>query len=311
MLAIGVDIGGTKIAFGLVNEQGETLATHRIPTQMADGSDSLLDNIAQGIEYVVGMTQQPIAGIGIGSPGHVDPVAGWVRNAVNLRWQDVALRDEIQRRLKGNIPIYIEKDANAAALGEMYFGAALGCKDFMLIAIGTGLGGGAVVNGQLVNGANAYAMEVGHIGLNLTTRLCKCGLRGCPEMSVSGTGLLAGFRERRVDYPDSPLAAMIEATTEDILHGAQNGDLLATRIIDDAVEGLGTVMACCAALFNPGLFVIGGGLGHAAFDLLYEKTLRQIRERTLLASHEQVQIVRSEVTSSAIGAASLVWHAQR
>src|SRR5512143_1231851 len=151
------------MAFTLIDPQGTELATHRLPTQPDDGTEQVIDAIAEGVKHLLASANGNVAGIGIGCPGHVDPGSGIVRNAVNLNWSQVALRDEVGRRLGSKLPIFLHKDANACALGELYFGSARAYKDFLLLTIGTGLGGGAVVDGEVVIGGNAFAMEVGHI----------------------------------------------------------------------------------------------------------------------------------------------------
>ncbi len=308
-LSIGVDIGGTKIAFALVDEQGHVLATHRLPTQPAEGINSILDHITTGIQLLQAKASGAVEGIGIGAPGQVIPSTGTIYNAVNLGWKDVPIRDELAKRLTDSVPIWVHKDANAAAFGEMYFGAARGYKDCVLIAIGTGLGGGCIVGGEIVSGANSSAMEIGHISLDPNGRLCSCGMRGCPEQYVSGIGLLAGFKEHRHEFPDNVLAQKENTSTQAILEAAHAGDPFALAVTDEAARWLGITMAYCATALNPALFVIGGGLGHAAFDLLLDGAERELRSRPLLAAHEKLRIVEAQVESSAVGAACLVWHA--
>lgn len=307
-LAIGVDIGGTKLAFVLIDEQGSVLATHHMLTGVADGSEAVLDRIAQGIRILLERAEQPVAGIGIGSPGHVDPIAGTVRGAVNLGWVDVSLCAAIRQRLPRDLPIWLQKDTNAAVLGEMYYGAARGFKDVVLIAIGTGLGVGAVVAGQVIIGANHFATDIGHLAIDPAGRQCACGLRGCTEMYVSGVGLLAGVREYRVRYPQSPLAHVDDLSTATILQAARDGDALARIVVDEAAEWLGIILTQCGVMLNPALFVVGGGLGLAAADLLLERAEREFRRRVQPPIYEKSQIVLSQITASAIGAACLVWH---
>jgi glucokinase len=308
-LAVGVDIGGTKVAFVLIDEQGSVLAQHQLLTGAEDGPEAVIDRIAQGIQVVMRQRAgQPIAGIGIGSPGYIDSNTGTVHAAVNLGWVDVPLCAALRQRLAFDIPIWLQKDANAALLGEIYFGAARGFKDVILVAVGTGLGVGAVVGGQIIIGANHYATDVGHLALNPAGRLCGCGLRGCTEMYVSGVGLLAAVREHRADYPQSPLAHMDFPSTTAILQAARDGDALAHIVMDEAAEWLGMVFAYCGVMLNPALFVLGGGLGLAAADLLLERAEREFRRRVLPPIMQNVRIVRSQVTVSAIGAACLVWN---
>ncbi len=309
-MAIGVDIGGTKVAFALIDERGRVYHTNRMSTQPATDTAALLDRISEGIVEMLAKAGGDIVGIGIGSPGQVDPVSGTVRNAVNLGWTEVALRDEIHRRLTVDVPIQVDKDANAGAVGELYFGAARGHRDFVLLAIGTGLGGGCISDGKVVHGGSANALEVGHISLDVNGRLCKCGLHGCPEMYVSGLGLLAGLEAHREHYPDSPLARLETPSTQAIVDAARAQDRLALAIMHEAGQWLGTIMANCAALLNPTLFVIGGGLGYAAYDLLIDTAMSEMRTRTLRTTSEGVSFALSEVQDSAVGAASLVWHHQ-
>jgi glucokinase len=309
-LAIGVDIGGTKVAFALVDEQGYVMETRRVATQAGAGTSALLDRISEGIAEILVEGGSQIAGIGIGSPGQVDPVKGTVRNAVNLEWTDVALRDEIRQRLAADVPILVDKDANAAAVGELYFGAGKGYTDFVLLAIGTGLGAGCITDGKVLHGGSANALEVGHISLDINGRACKCGLRGCPEMYVSGLGLLAGLEAHREKYPDSLLAQMHTPSTQDIISAAQAKDALALAVMHEAGQWLGAIMANCAVLLNPLRFVIGGGLGHAAYHLLIDTAASEMRKRTMSTTHEGVTFALSQVQDSAVGAACLVWHDQ-
>ncbi|HMM26761.1 MAG TPA: ROK family protein [Aggregatilineaceae bacterium] len=310
-LAIGVDIGGTKIALALVDRSGAVLAERRLPMR-PDDATTTLDEIAGAIEALRAGAPGLLAGIGIGCPGHVDPVQGIVHYAVNLGWTGVALRDGIRQRLADDLPVWVHKDTNAAALGELYFGAARGARDFIYLAIGTGLGGAAVVNGALATGLNAYAMEVGHLVLHPQGRQCNCGLRGCVEMYVSGKGLRAGTLEWAVTYPDSPLVERGDrVSAHDILAAFAAGDALAVAVMEQAAEVLGTVMSTCASLLNPERFILGGGLGHAAADFWITRAGAVFRAQVLPAARDGVTIVESTVASSAVGASALVWHARQ
>ena len=309
-LAAGVDLGGTKIAFALVDREGAVLDVQRTPTLASEGPAAVLDRIAAGIHALLDEARRPVAGVGIGSPGHLDPVAGVVHNAVNLGWQGVRVYDELRRRLPPGLPLYLQKDTNASAVGEMLFGAARGVRDFVYLAAGTGLGGAAVTGGRLITGAANNAMEVGHLSLDPDGRLCGCGTRGCAETVVSGLGLLAGVRERGAEFPDSPLSGAPDVTTQAILAAATNGDPLALAVLDDAGRALGEVMAACACLFNPALIVVGGGMGRAAARWLLPVAEREMRRRVFPPAVEGLRIAESEITISAMGAACLVWYDQ-
>lgn len=306
-LVIGVDLGGTKIAFGLVDREGHEHASYRLPTLPDEGTDAVIGRIVQGIEYLLSQTDQPVAGIGVGSPGHINPHTGMVYFATNLSWHNVALAEGVRQKLSKDLPIWVHNDANATAIGELLFGAGQGCDDFMLITLGTGVGGAAISGGQLVLGAQFVAMEAGHIPLIPNGRLCKCGAHGCTEMYSSGTGMMAGLQEHLPHYPFSVLADK-DATTEDILKAAREGDTLGVLLIDEAVDGLLPVIVPYIGLMNPGRIIIGGGLGFAAWDLLGDRLKSKLHDRLLNSVFSDVPIFKSEVMSSAVGAASLVWY---
>lgn len=306
-LALGVDIGGTKIAFALVSRRGDVLAEHRLPTLASEGAAAVLDRIAEGIHHLAGQSPQPVAGIGVGCPGLVNPITGVCHHAVNLNWWDVPLRDEIQRRLALDVPVAVHRDTNAGTIGEWIFGAAQGERSFAYAAIGTGMGMGAVTDGRLLLGSGFLAMEFGHTVFNPQGRLCQCGQRGCGEAYISGTGLLAGYREHLPDYPQSRLSAAANVTVNDILAAGFAGDPLAVAIMEEAADYLALMLACCVGTIDPGLFIIGGGLGLALYDWMLPRLTDSIRTRLLPVAHDHVRIARSRVTSSAVGAAALVW----
>lgn len=307
-IAIGVDIGGTKIAFAVVDRAGEVLLQHRLATPVEAGPDGVFAQVAAGIHHLLDQVGQPVAGVGIGSPGHMNPREGLIYKATNLGWDHVNLLDGVRKHLRQEMPLWLEKDANAAALAEWIFGAAQGYADFALITIGTGLGGGAMSGGQLVAGAHDSGMEIGHMPLDANGRMCVCGMKGCPEMYVSGVGLLSGVRAYRDAYPQSPLAQSDPITTEAILAAFTAGDPLAVRVLDECSDWLCSVMIACMGILNPGLFVIGGGLGHALYDYLAHDTREKLKNRTRREIHQTVPIAESQVKHSAIGAACLVWH---
>lgn len=311
-LAIGVDLGGTKIASALVADDGTVLASRQSPSDPAKGQGFVLDRIADEIRALLMQTNDPVAGIGIGTPGNVVPVEGVVRNAVNLGWAEVPIIREVRSRLGSDLPIFLQSDKNASALGEYYFGAAKGCQDFVYLAIGTGLGGGIIANGRLLVGAGWDAGEIGHMTLDPNGRVCACGLRGCAETIVSGPGLVAVTREHlvkknhRTSLADSPALNAAE-----ILAAARGGDPLAMASINEVGAQLGVVMAACVAILNPALFVIGGGFGLAAYDYLAPAAKVEMVKRAISARYFEQQILRSELASSAIGPACLVWENQK
>lgn len=311
-LSIGIDLGATKIAGVLADPSGRALAARHLPTLPQRGHAAVLDDIARmaaELEGEAAALGQTVQGIGVGSPGMCDPVGGTVYNAVNLGWEEVPLVAELRARLSGRRPVFLQKDANAAALGEYYLGAARGCSDFIYLSIGSGLGGGVMAAGQLINGANWNATEVGHISLDPEHgRLCACGLRGCAETVVSGPGLAAVAAELRGQmHFDSPLDDG-HVTPARVLEAARTGDRLALTALAEVGVWLGVVAAAGIAFLNPERLIIGGGLGIAAFDQLLPALRTELERRLLPASYIALQILPSRLESSAVGAASMVWY---
>jgi glucokinase len=309
-LAIGLDVGATKIAAALVTASGQILATRQAPTHPKAGPAHVLDRIAALIDELVVLSVNTRAiepmGVGIGIPGQIDQGQGLVRGAVNLGWDEVYLVRELSQRLGKPPPIWVETDANAATLGEYYFGAGRGCQDLVYLSIGSGLGAGVICHGKLVTGVTGKAAEMGHFSLDVDGLPCVCGLNGCAETLVSGPGLIKlaiGLLEKG-ELP-SRLNRQEELDPSRIVTAAIEGDLLAREALSEMGRHLGTVMAICAAVLNPALIVVGGGLGLAAFDLLVPSSWREIERRILPSTYVGLKILASQQASSAAGAASL------
>ncbi len=307
-IAIGIDVGGTKIAFVAIDRSGEILQSHHLPTLVPDGADAVFAQVAKGTRWIIDAVDTPIAGIGIGTPGHLNPHTGLVYKATNMYWENINILEGIRKHLGDQFPMWLQKDGNAAAFGEKTFGAAKGETDFVLITIGTGLGGGAFVGGEIVEGAQYSGMEIGHMPLNPNGRICICGMNGCPEMYVSGVGLLAGARDYLPQYPHSQLNTLDDISTQSILDAFSQKDALAQHLLDEMTDWLCSVLIACMGILNPAVVLIGGGLGHVLFDFLSLDVKRKLRARTRREIHAEVPILESQVQDSAIGAASLVWH---
>jgi glucokinase len=245
----------------------------------------------------------------MGTPGIVNPSEGVVRNAVNLGWTEVSLVEGIKSRLGLDLPVWVQKDTNASALGEYYFGAARNCSDFVYLSVGSGLGGGIISNGKIITGASWQSSELGHFSLDPKGKLCVCGLRGCAETVVSGPGLLSITREYLAKGQRTTLLKETATlTTTEILAAARKDDPLAIAVFNEVGSQLGIIIGVCVAVLNPAMFIIGGGLGLAAFDLIVPAARRELEQRVIPSSYQKLEIGPSCLTSSAVGPSCLVWY---
>jgi glucokinase len=308
--AIGIDIGATKIASALISEEGSVVASSQVPTHAEAGMQAVFDKVADQIKELVWQSPGTLAGVGIGSPGKVDSDQGKVYNAINLGWAEVNLAEEISARIGGSYPVWIQKDANLSALGEVYFGAGKGLQDFIYLGLGSGLGAGIVSRGRLIVGGDWYAADVGHLSVDPEGPLCVCGSRGCAEIFASGPGLVRVAIQKLATFPGrSLLANKIDLTPADVLAAAREGDALALQAMAEVGRVLGMIMSACTAILNPCRYVIGGGLGLAGFDFILPAAEEELFRRTIPESRSLLDIVPSQVESPAIGAACLVWYA--
>ena len=309
--AIGIDIGATKIASVLLSEKGEVLHSSQMLTLAENGPQAVFDKVADQIRDLIQQSPGAVAGIGIGSPGKVDSDLGKVYNAVNLGWTEVNLVEEVSRRVDETLPVWIQKDANLSALGEYYFGACQGLRDFVYLGIGSGLGAGIISGGHLLTGGDWYAADVGHLSVDPEGMPCVCGGRGCAETAASGPGLVRVTQQLLATSPrDSLLAEGADLTPADVLAAAGEGDNLARKALSEVGRVLGVIMSACTAILNPSRYVIGGGLGVAGYDFIIPAAREELLRRTIPEHRSLLDIVPSRVESPAIGAACLVWYAR-
>jgi glucokinase len=308
--AIGIDIGATKIASVLISEAGAVIASSQVLTQAEEGMQAVFDRVADQIQGLARQSPGVIAGVGIGCPGKVDSDHGKVYNAINLGWAEVNLSGEISTRIDRSFPVWIQKDANLSALGEVYFGAGKGLQDFIYLGVGSGLGAGIISRGRLIVGGDWYAADVGHLSIDPEGPLCVCGSRGCAEIFASGPGLVRVALQKLATFPGkSMLANKIDLTPADVLAAAQEGDALSLQALAQVGRVLGIIMSACTAILNPCRYVIGGGLGLAGFNFILPAAEEELFRRTIPESRSLLDIVPSQVESPAIGAACLVWYA--
>jgi len=307
--AVGVDVGGTKIAAGLVDERGQILARARRESPAAD-SDLIEDTIADLVRELG--QGHDVAGVGVGAAGFVDASRSTVLFAPNLAWRDEPLRAELERRVE--LPVVVENDANAAAWGEFAFGSGEDVQDLVMVTVGTGVGGGIVHDGELVRGAGGVAAEIGHLRVVPGGRQCGCGNKGCWEQYASGTALVRDAREAARVNPALAAAAIDLAggdpdsiTGPQITQLAAQGDEFALGRVDELARWLGEGMAMLAAVLDPAVIVVGGGVAESG-DLLLEPVRRYFSaELTGRAHRPEIQIRQASLGNDAglIGAADL------
>jgi glucokinase len=307
--AIGIDIGATKIASVLLSETGEVIQSSQMLTLVEEGTEAVLNKVAKQILDLARQCPGALMGVGIGSPGKVDATQGVVYNAVNLGWDEVHLTGEIASRIQGSFPIWIQKDANLSALGEQYFGAGQGLRDFVYLGVGSGLGAGLISDGRLITGSDWYAADVGHLSVDPDGPVCVCGGRGCAETVASGPGLVHVTRQMLANSPSNTLLSNgEELTPTDVLSAARQGDGLALEALTEVGRVLGIIMSACTVILNPSRIVVGGGLGLAGYDFIVPAARRELVRRTTPESRGLLEVLPSQVESPAIGAACLVWY---
>ena len=266
----GVDVGGTTVKLGFFDEEGNLLEKWEIPTRTEDqGKNSLPDVAARILDKMKEreVSREEIAGVGIGAPGPID-AKGTVYVAVNLGWGTFSLKNELQSLL--NLPVEAGNDANVAALGEMWKGGGQGYSNVVAVTLGTGVGGGIIVDGKILSGATGAGGEIGHIHvMDDETEACNCGNCGCLEQYTSATGIVR-LAKRRLAEDDKPsvLRESGNISAKTVFDAVKDGDELAIEVAERFGKILGKTLAGIAAVVNPEIFVIGGGVSKAGPVLL-------------------------------------------
>ncbi|ARU59898.1 hypothetical protein CBW65_01605 [Tumebacillus avium] len=267
---IGIDIGGTTIKGAVVTGDGRMRSRIERDTSPELGADRVIDSIAglvRDLAQGAGLSLTEFAGLGFGVPAFLDAETGYVETAVNLGWHNVPLLGELQQRL-GQLPMRIDNDANVAALGEARAGGGLGARDVLCVTLGTGVGGGVIIDGKIVRGASGMGGEIGHVTLEPDGRCCNCGRRGCLETISSATGIVAAVNARLAAGHPSSLRQEAALSTRVIFDHAAKGDEVASAVIAYAIDRLGLALANVGTTLNPQVIVIGGGVSQAGEALL-------------------------------------------
>jgi glucokinase len=311
--ALGVDLGGTKIAYALVNQNGQVVDRIVEPTLAKEGYTAVIGRMAKQIRHYLEQPDYEVVGMGIGAAGMTDSRQGIVLLASNLKWQDVPLRQMLVYSLGSRWQnlIWVEKDTNAAVLGEMYFGAGKGSGHLLYVTVGTGIGGGMVLGGTLYHGVSEGASDIGHLVLQADGPLCGCGKHGCLETLASGPAIAAAAVEALKHGEQSSLRCLSteQVTAQAVVEAARQGDPLALNCLENAGKWLGIALAYYIDINNPEKIIIGGGVAQAG-DLLLNAVRKTIAVRAIPRNVEAVQVVPAGLItdSGVIGAATLVWH---
>jgi len=300
-LIVGVDIGGTNVVVGTIAEDGSAIyGIKKERTLTGDGADAVVTQVAQMVDHslsdtrsALGATTVDVAGVGIGAPGPLSTKTGVVHLTPNLGWRNFPLRDRVSEAV--GLPATLDNDANCAIFGEWWQGAAKGADTVVGLTIGTGIGGGIVLDGKIHHGASDIAGEIGHMSIDSTGRRCKCGNYGCIEAYASGTaiadraveGIEAGADSRLAEYVGGDLSAI---TAQVVYDAAKGGDEYALEVIKETSRFLGTCVANLVNVFNPGIVVVCGGVT-AAGDRLFTPLREEVKRRAFRPAVEACQIL--------------------
>ena len=311
--AIGIDIGGTNTVFGVVDKRGQIVAQNSIKTAVHKEANDYVNHLSTALMEIInqvgGLTN--IKGIGVGAPNG-NFFSGSIEFAPNLPWKGVIPLSQMLNDRIG-VPVALTNDANAAAIGEMTYGAARGMKDFIVITLGTGVGSGIVVNGQLVYGNDGFAGELGHTTIRRENgRLCGCGKRGCLETYTSATGVARTAKEFLTTRKEASLLRSLELdqiTSKDVSDAANQGDILAKEIFEATGKALGESFADFVAFSSPEAIILFGGLTKAG-DLIFEPVRRHMEANLLPIFRNKIKLLLSELKESdaaILGASALGW----
>lgn len=267
MYKFGVDVGGTTVKIGLFSGDGKLEEKYEIATDKSDQGAHIIEHIAAKLEEIIAKKSYGILdcmGVGIGLPGPVD--RGMILGCVNLGWGIFSIVEEFSKAFH-NVPVYAGNDANIAALGEYVAGAGKGMKNMIMVTLGTGVGGGIIIDGRILEGANGGAGEIGHIPVNPQEQdTCGCGKKGCLEQYASATGIVRIAEKLRKENGNTALPA--GCTAKQVFDYAKEGDELAMQAVEELGRYLGLELASCACVLNPEGIVIGGGVSRAGKILL-------------------------------------------
>lgn len=311
---LGIDLGGTSAKCAILTEQGDIQVKWSVPTDSSESGVHIVPNLIESIHHhleLYQMTPADFLGIGMGSPGTIDHEAGTVVGAYNLNWSEVQpIREQFQEAFA--LPFYIDNDANVAALGEQWLGAGDQEDNVVFVTLGTGVGGGLVVDGQLLRGASGAAGEIGHITVDEQGYECTCGKKGCLETVASATGIVHLSRDLSEEFAgESELKSLIDdgedINAKTVFDCAKADDKFANLVIEEVINYLALALGNITNLLNPSIIVLGGGVSHAG-DFLIDKVHAKLKGYIFPTIRDTVTVRQAQLGNDAgiIGAASLV-----
>ncbi|MBI1390147.1 MAG: ROK family protein [bacterium] len=316
-VAIGIDLGGTDIKAGLVDENGTLIERFKKSTEGHLGGRKVVDRIGDLIEEILKSDamkgrENDLQGVGMGSPGLIDHAKGAITRPVNIPDWDywISVHDIFKERF--GLTTWVDNDANVGALGEALYGKGKGKKVVLVLTLGTGVGGGVVADGEVFNGARGFAGELGHIMVNPSGYPCGCGNEGCLETYASATAIARYATDRvRVEHEPTLLREMAKQnggviTSKMVHEAAVKGDGVALRVVERAGRGLGIGISSLIVSFNPEIICVGGGASNMG-DMLFDFAREEMARRVFFHSHFQTPLVQAQLGEEAgtVGAAGM------
>lgn len=302
---VGVDLGGTKIYAGIFDTSLECIGTSRLSTKPSRGADAVIERIARCVKDAVDecdLKMDQIRSVGIGAPGAVDPDSGKVIFAPNLQWKDVPLKKDLEKQL--GVPVFVENDANICTIGVHYTEFKSKPQNLVGIFVGTGIGGGLILDGNLYTGFNHTAGEIGHMVIDINGPKCGCGNNGCFEALASRTAIFRKIHAAIKAGEKSVLTDMLGPSLADLRSGdlrkaIRRGDKLVEGIVEEAAEDIGIAVANLINLFNPEIVVLGGGLIEALEDEMMSIVREKAMKSVLAGTAKGIEIIASKLGDEA------------
>ncbi len=315
MYYIGVDLGGTNIAVGIIDESGKLLCKKSVPTLAQRGEDAIIEDIAKTVKEIVsenGFSMEDIKNVGIGSPGSVDSEKGVVITACNLNFKNTFLKQKLEKLLEKDV--FVDNDANCAAWGEAMAGVSKGTHSSVMVTLGTGVGGGIIVDNKIVSGFNFFGGELGHIIIEASGKMCPCGRQGCWEAYSSASALINLTKQAMEENPDSIIKDIVEAngkvSGKTAFEAARKGDKVGQAVVDEYIKYLTIGIYNVITIFQPEVVVVGGGVsneGDGLFVPLTEMVNKLSYISEFLAEEKKTKVLKASLGNDAgiIGAALL------